>query len=420
MQGTDWVWRRAMMAIVHAFLFLVYGGLAAAAAVLLPKWIGGLDVGQGLLAGGFLFLCAALLHETLTRVARNAGQLERMDEQRRRSAELEDELSWTRRELKVVREVLEEVAKQGPASEDSRIGEVMAELTVLKTLVARLAEAETKPGEPQAPQGPAPLTIRPTRGDAPPARDPNQDEATLALVREALRNDRIELVLQPIVTLPQRKQCSFECYSRLVTADGKRLLPEQYIEIAESAGLITAIDNMLLFRCIQLVRRIERKGRPFDFFCNVSLRTLSDAEFFDDFIAFLEANRDLAGHLIFELSQADFVGQSEAEEARLDRLTGLGCRLSLDHVDSLSFDIAGLAERGIRFVKIDSARITEGNAEDGIRDFQEVSARLRAHEIELIVGKIEQESQLLELLDYGAEMGQGYLFGSPKAAKDAA
>ena len=343
-----------------------------------------------------------------------------MDEQRRRLAALEDELSWTRRELKVVREVLEEIAKQGPAAEDSRIGEVMAELKVLKTLVEQLAETETKRSQPPAPTGPAPLTIRPTRGDAPPARNPEQEQETLALVREALRNDRIELVLQPIVILPQRKQWSFECYSRLVTAEGERLLPEQYIEIAETAGLITAIDNMLLFRCIQLVRRIERKGQPYDFFCNVSLRTLSDAEFFDDFIGFLESNRDLAGHLIFELSQADFIGQGEEEQARLERLTGLGCRLSLDHVDSLSFDIAALAARGVRFVKVDSARVTEGNAEDCMRDFQEISARLRAHEIELIVGKIEEEAQLLELLDYGAEMGQGYLFGSPKAAKHAA
>ena len=74
----------------------------------------------------------------------------------------------------------------------------------------------------------------------------------------------------------------------------------------------------------------------------------------------------------------------------------------------------------MRYVKVDWGRITDGETEDCIRDFQYLSSRLRAHEIELIVGKIEQEDQLLELLDYGAEMGQGYLFGSPKAAKQAA
>ena len=407
-----------MLAIVHAFLFLVYGGLAAAVAILLPTWIPAARDLEALLAGGLVFLCAALLHEQLTRLARQGGLLERLGEQRRRLAELEDELSWTRRELKVVRDVLEEVARQGPAAQEGRINEVMAELNVLKTLVARLAEAETQAqgGEAAAPAGPAPLTIRPLREEP----EAVQEDERLAQVREALRNDRVELVLQPIVTLPQRKQCSFECYSRLVTAEGARLLPEQYLEIAESAGLITAIDNMLLFRCIQLVRRIERKGQPYDFFCNISPRTLSDEDFFDDFIAFLEANRDLAGHLIFELAQADYAGLGEAEQERLQRLTALGCRLSLDRLESLELDIAPLAALGVRFVKVDLERVTEGETEDAIRDFRDLSARLRAYEIELIVGKIEEEEQLLELLDYGAEMGQGYLFGSPKAARQAA
>ena len=409
-----------MLAIVHAFLFLVYGGLALAVAILLPTWIGGVSDVESLLAGGLLFLFTVMLHELLARIVRQAGLVERLDEQRRRMAEQEDELSWTRRELKVVREVLEQVARQGPAEaeEDGRINEVMAELNVLKTLVARLAEADGKGESEPAPTGPAPLTIRPRR-EEPPVIQQREDER-LALVREALRNDRVELVLQPIVTLPQRKQFSFECYSRLVTAEGVRLQPEQYLEIAESAGLITAIDNMLLFRCIQLVRRIERKGRPHDFFCNISPSTLSDAEFFDDFIGFLESNRDLAGHLIFELSQADYAGLGEEEVERLQRLTALGCRLSLDHLETLEFDMGALAALGVRFAKVDLDRITDGETEDCIHDFQELSARLRAHEIELIVGKIEEETQLLDLLDYGAEMGQGFLFGSPKAAKHAA
>ena len=205
-----------------------------------------------------------------------------------------------------------------------------------------------------------------------------------------------------------------------MTPEGDRLTPDQYLEIAESAGLITAIDNMLLFRCIQLVRRIERKGRPHDFFCNISPRTLADAEFFDDFIGFLESNRDLAGHLIFELSQAHYAGLGEDEVERLQRLTALGCRLSLDRLEKIEFDIGALAALGVRYVKVDWGRVTDGETENCIRDFQYLSSRLRAHEIELIVGKIEQEDQLLELLDYGAEMGQGYLFGSPKAAKQAA
>jgi cyclic-di-GMP phosphodiesterase TipF (flagellum assembly factor) len=45
---------------------------------------------------------------------------------------------------------------------------------------------------------------------------------------------------------------------------------------------------------------------------------------------------------------------------------------------------------------------------------------LRAHQIDLIVTKVEDESRLLELLDYDVGFGQGFLFGEPSLARPAA
>ena len=38
--------------------------------------------------------------------------------------------------------------------------------------------------------------------------------------------------------------------------------------------------------------------------------------------------------------------------------------------------------------------------------------------IQLIVEKIEKEEQLVDLLDYGINYGQGYLFGTPRLSRD--
>jgi cyclic-di-GMP phosphodiesterase TipF (flagellum assembly factor) len=77
------------------------------------------------------------------------------------------------------------------------------------------------------------------------------DEATvLEIVREGLRNNRVDLFVQPVVSLPQRKHRHYECFSRIRAADGAMITPEQYLAIAEREGLIGAIDNMLLFRSL--------------------------------------------------------------------------------------------------------------------------------------------------------------------------
>ncbi|HSR72178.1 MAG TPA: EAL domain-containing protein, partial [Kiloniellales bacterium] len=263
---------------------------------------------------------------------------------------------------------------------------------------------------------PAPASGRTTEAAAlPPVAEDLGPEEILEVVRTALREDRVELVLQPIVSLPQRRRRFYECFSRLRTPDGAMILPEQYIHLAERAGLVTAIDNMLLFRCVQLVRKIHRRNDELGFFCNISPYTLADVDFFADFVAFLENNRELAGHLVFEFAQADFERWSETGARLLDRLAALGCRFSLDQVTDLDLRPRILAARQVRFIKIEAgvlrARLAEGRG---------LLRALRRHGIDLIVEKVEEEGNLLELLEYEIDFGQGFLFGEPRLARPAA
>ena len=99
----------------------------------------------------------------------------------------------------------------------------------------------------------------------PVARDLD-DAGILNVVRDGLRADRIDLYLQPIVSLPQRQRRYYETFTRIRDGEGKIVVPEQYISIAEREGLVSAIDNMLLFRCVQLVRKTQRNNKRMGFF----------------------------------------------------------------------------------------------------------------------------------------------------------
>ncbi len=413
-----------MTAFRHLFLLFCYAGLAASAAVYLPQWVPRVDGTLALLASAVVFVAGGLLHENYARMGRDGRLAQMLNFQRRATAELEEELNWTRREVRAVREALETVARsQNDAEGGQAAGEVVAELKMLKSLLARIADsrpakagAAAKPApaakQPKAKPAPAPLPV----GGAVPALGPDHEE-TLRLIREAIRDDRVQLALQPIVGLPQRKHRAYECFSRLIAADGSVLLPEQYIAVAEQAGLITAIDNMLLFRCIQLVRRIQGSNQDVDFFCNISPHTLADEEFFGDFVDFLESNKELASNLVFEFAQADAASHGKEQARYLDRLAALGCRFSLDQVQNLQFDAERLARRNVRFIKIDAKLLHGADPDASLRAFQKLKSAFAAHRIAIIVEKIEDEQTLLELLDYGLDIGQGYLFGEPRPAK---
>ena len=133
----------------------------------------------------------------------------------------------------------------------------------------------------------------------------------LDIMRDALRQNRVDLYLQPIVSLPQRKHRYFGRFSAVRNANDAVITPDRYIEIAKKSGLIKAIDNMLLFRCIQLVKKIQKHDYTTSFFCNVSPTTRADREFFQEFREFLERNEDLAPSIVFEFSQADIAAHPE-------------------------------------------------------------------------------------------------------------
>jgi cyclic-di-GMP phosphodiesterase TipF (flagellum assembly factor) len=247
------------------------------------------------------------------------------------------------------------------------------------------------------------------------------DPSMLELIRRALEENRVDLYLQPIVSLPQRKVRYYEALSRLRSEDGAVIMPDQYIKVAAPAGLMSVVDNLLLFRCIQIVRRLTQKSRHIAVFCNISGHTLNDAQFFPQFLDFMHHHKDLASQIIFEFPEDAVLAAGPAEEANLKYLAGLGFRLSMDQVKRLDIDFASLKRLGFEFVKVRASTLISGmsnaNAQVAAEDLKDLLAR---NGINLIAERIEHEKAVVQLLDFNVGFGQGYLFGEPRPIKDLA
>ncbi len=83
----------------------------------------------------------------------------------------------------------------------------------------------------------------------------------ISVVRSALDAGRVDLYLQPIVSLPQRKVRYYEIFTRLRREDGSVLLPGAFLNAAEAGGLIARIDHMVLGRAAQVARWLLNKDR---------------------------------------------------------------------------------------------------------------------------------------------------------------
>ncbi|MEO8301257.1 MAG: EAL domain-containing protein [Rhizomicrobium sp.] len=292
---------------------------------------------------------------------------------------------------------------------------IVAELQVLETLMRDFAgkvsrSAAQIPQQPQKDQrGPAGAYLN-TMAD--------KDEL-LETVRASLEENRVDLYLQPMVSLPQRKLRFYEALSRLRDKNGQIIMPSQYMQVAAPAGLMSVVDNLLLFRCVQIVRKLTQKSRDIGIFCNISGDTLADKEFFPQFLDYMRVNRDLAGQIIFEFSQESVLKAGTEGEKNLTALATMGFALSMDHVESLALDFLRLKAIGFRHLKVRASTLTRGmnsaGAHVAAEDFKKLLTR---HGLNLIAERVEDEKTVVQLLDYAVDYAQGYLFGEPRAVRE--
>jgi len=241
----------------------------------------------------------------------------------------------------------------------------------------------------------------------------------LDIIQRALIDNRVDLHVQPIVALPQRKLKFYEALTRLRTPDGRTIMPAQYLGVAEEAGLMSTVDNLLLFRSVQFIRRLTARQRDVGVFCNVSLASLTDGNFFPQFVDFMRAHRDLVDQIVFEMPQSAYAAMGAGEEASVAELAKLGFAFSMDRVTSVDFDMAALRRCGVRFVKISpQVLLTPETRMAGGIAIEDLKPLLARHGVALIGEKIETERQVVDLLDFEIDYGQGFLFGEPRPLKD--
>ena len=392
-----------MALLSGAYLFL-----ASTVAVLLWRTGAGWGAGMAGLIG--TLGVAFAVHNLIGRAVESSKLRDELERLREAHRLMVDHIEATQNALEGLEERLETAA-------ETRTQALTDEVHMLEDLVERLSESITDP-----------RVLRSYGGGGSHGRADPRTAALLETVREALADNRVDLYLQPVVSLPQRRTVFYESFSRLRDSSGRVMMPAEYLSVAEPEGLMSAIDNLLLFRCVQIVRRLAKNDRKVGIFCNVALGSLADEVFFPQFLEFLSENKDMASGLIFELGQAAFNQRGAIEARNMAKLADLGFRFSLDKVTDLDLDFQDLSRADVKYVRVGAEmmvnQLLEVDGQLALRSLKDLAAAdyadlTRRYGIEMIAEKVESERQVVDILELNIRYGQGNLFGEPRAIRDA-
>lgn len=236
-------------------------------------------------------------------------------------------------------------------------------------------------------------------------------------LRRALDKGDFEVHYQPVVRVADRHILGGEALLRMPTPDGL-IMPGQFIEIAEDAGLMTQLGAMVFSMvCRDLAEWTHPAAAALSIGVNVSARQLSDTGFAQFILDELAVSGLASSRIYLELTEGSLVDNRPQTGRTLRQLHDAGIGLAIDDFGTGFSSLAYLKRFPIDVLKIDRT-FTDGLGLDE-NDTAIVKATIAlAHSlgIRVVAEGVETETQLELLHELGCDTVQGYLLGRPVPA----
>jgi len=250
-----------------------------------------------------------------------------------------------------------------------------------------------------------------------------EDSGRVGLILQAFEADRIEVHLQPIVSLPQTKIRFYEVLARLRLADGTLLGPSEFLPILECAGRASAFDRRMVTRSLVVARHLMARGSEAIVGVNLTAQSIAEPGFLWSLAGLIDGDPDLLGRIVLELPQHSWRHLDAEHRAALAALRERGVPFSLDRAADLRFDAQALADLGLRFMKLPADLMIEAAAQSDGRyagpelDVRDFASTLRRQGIRLIAERVDGDEMVPVLCDLGVPLAQGFVFAAPRPVR---
>jgi diguanylate cyclase (GGDEF)-like protein/PAS domain S-box-containing protein len=234
------------------------------------------------------------------------------------------------------------------------------------------------------------------------------------IIQEALRDNQLFLVFQPVVELQNGTISHYEVLLRLRNA-GKIILPNVFIPVAERMGLSHAIDLWVIENTIDLLAGLPSNRA----YVSVAIKISPSAFQNPDLIPVIRDKLELtwidASRLMFEVSESAVIEHFERTLLMVNKLRGLGCKTAMKMSGAGFYSLDKVKTFPVDYVKVDGQitkhLIGEENDRMLLKSMVDMIGKLGKQAIFVYV---ESSSTVSKLREIGVKLAQGYTLGKPE------
>jgi EAL domain-containing protein (putative c-di-GMP-specific phosphodiesterase class I)/GGDEF domain-containing protein len=233
-------------------------------------------------------------------------------------------------------------------------------------------------------------------------------------LNDAIKNDRLEFAYQPVISSADGSVYFYEALLRLEGKDGTLNSAGAMIPIAESMGLIKAVDELTLH---MLVKEIERT-KDIMFSLNISNLTAGNDEWLELISNMLQNKPWVANRIIVEITET--VAQTHLDKVAyfVASLQALGCMVALDDFGAGYTSFRQLKTLSVDMVKIDGVFIKDlVENKDNQLFVKTMLGFTKAFGLKTVAEFVENGETAKMLMEWGVDYLQGHYFGAPECRK---
>jgi diguanylate cyclase (GGDEF)-like protein/PAS domain S-box-containing protein len=227
----------------------------------------------------------------------------------------------------------------------------------------------------------------------------------------ALKEDRFELLLQPVMDLGAGAIGTYEALLRMVADDGSVLAPAAFLHVAERFDQILPIDRWVIEHGVALLEHLPG-GQALEI--NLSGRSLGDPNLAAHISDVLVAHHADPHRVIFEITEVAAIENVNRAREFAHELTALGCRFALDDFGAGFGSFYYLKYLPFDYLKIDGEFVrnctTSGTDQLVIQALVQLAKGLGK---ETIAEFVENADILRVVQELGVDHAQGYEIARP-------
>jgi EAL domain-containing protein (putative c-di-GMP-specific phosphodiesterase class I) len=219
------------------------------------------------------------------------------------------------------------------------------------------------------------------------------------------------LAYQPIINARTRKPEHYECLLRLVRKDGSIVPAGEFVPAAEQLGLIRMLDRRALEMAVAQLYAYE----GIKLSINVSGTTAGDQSWLQNFINYVNENREVAERMTVELTETAALQAFEENARFVSRLRDMGCKVAIDDFGAGYTSFRNLHNLRVDMVKIDGDYVRNLSQSPDNQLFVRTLVHLAKNfELATVAEWVDSEEDAKLLERFGVDYFQGFYFGKPE------